>query len=64
MAKECAVRFCNSTELVFSGIDAFMLGGIPTELICYTCANAYAQKSTIYEQVKDAIDIFTRKEQV
>ena len=64
MAKECAVRFCNSTELVFSGIDAFILGGIPTELICYTCANSYAQKSVVYEQVKEAIDIHTRKDKV
>ena len=40
---ECAVRSCTSTELVFSGTDAFMLGGIPTEKFCYTCANAYAQ---------------------
>ena len=59
MEKECAVRFCNSTQLVFSGIDAFILGGIPTELICYTCANSYAQKSIVYEQVKDAINIHT-----
>jgi len=40
---ECAVRSCNSTELVFSGVDAFMLGGIPTEKYCYTCANTYVQ---------------------
>jgi hypothetical protein len=40
---ECAVRSCTNTELVFSGIDALMLGGIPTEKYCYPCANAYAQ---------------------
>jgi hypothetical protein len=40
---ECAVKSCNNTQLVFSGTDAFQLGGIPTEKYCYPCANAYAQ---------------------
>jgi hypothetical protein len=39
----CQVRGCESTELVYSGTDAFMLGGIPTEKFCYPCANTYAQ---------------------
>jgi len=43
MEKECAVQSCTSTELVYSGTAAFMLGGIPTEKYCYACANAYAQ---------------------
>ena len=30
----------NSTELVYSGVDAFVLG-IPTEKICYNCAAIY-----------------------
>ena len=38
----CQVINCESTELVYSGIDAFMLG-IKTETYCYKCANAYAQ---------------------
>lgn len=41
----CKVRSCESTELVYSGTDAFMLGGIPTETYCYRCANAYNQIS-------------------
>ena len=42
MAKQCAIPTCSSTELVYSGTDAFMLGGIPTETYCYGCANTYA----------------------
>jgi hypothetical protein len=41
MDKECAVYGCTSTELLYSGTDAFMLG-VVTEKICYTCANTYA----------------------
>jgi hypothetical protein len=41
--KECKVINCNNTDLVYSGIDALMLGGIPTETYCYSCANAYNQ---------------------
>jgi hypothetical protein len=41
--KECAVEGCKSTELVYSGTAALILGGIPTEKYCYACANAYAQ---------------------
>lgn len=43
MAKQCAIPTCSSTELVYSGTDAFMLGGIPTETYCYACANIYAR---------------------
>ena len=41
--KKCKVINCENTSLVYSGTDALCLGGIPTELYCYTCANAYAQ---------------------
>lgn len=34
--KEC--KSCESTELVYSGVDAFLLG-VPTETYCYPCAN-------------------------
>jgi hypothetical protein len=40
--KECLVINCSNTSLVYSGVDAFILGGIPTEKYCYSCANAYA----------------------
>jgi hypothetical protein len=36
--KECKTDGCNSTELVYSGVDAFCLG-VPTETYCYNCAN-------------------------
>jgi hypothetical protein len=39
--KTCAVINCESTNLVYSGVDAFVLGGIPTEKYCYQCASAY-----------------------
>jgi hypothetical protein len=41
--KECKVINCNKTDLVYSGISALMLGGIPTETYCYSCGNAYNQ---------------------
>jgi hypothetical protein len=49
--KECAVMNCKDTNLVYSGIDAFMLGGIPTETYCYTCASAYLQISHSVESM-------------
>ena len=39
---ECINPACKSTELVYSGVDAFMLG-VPTEKWCYPCANAIAE---------------------
>ena len=38
---KCNTPRCESTELVYSGVDAMVLGGIPTEEFCYTCAVAY-----------------------
>jgi len=49
--KECAVLNCENTSLVYSGIDALMLGGIPTETYCYTCATAYLQISNSVENM-------------
>jgi hypothetical protein len=43
---ECIIRDCQSTELVYSGTDAFMLG-VPTEKVCYAHANIYAQVSNL-----------------
>jgi hypothetical protein len=51
MATECAVRSCTNTVLVFSGTDAFMLGGIPTEKYCYPCANAYVQIKDVMKTI-------------
>ena len=47
--KTCSVMNCENTNLVYSGIDALMLGGIPTETYCYSCANAYNQISNYVE---------------
>ena len=49
--KKCSVINCESTNLVYSGVDALMLGGIPTETFCYTCAAAYNQISYAIESV-------------
>ena len=38
---KCINPRCESTELVYSGVDAMCLGGIPTEEFCYTCAVGY-----------------------
>lgn len=54
--KQCKVAKCESTELIYSGTDAFMLGGFATETFCYSCGNAYStiMKSMI-EQMKDTV---------
>jgi hypothetical protein len=46
----CIVTDCESTSLVYSGTDAFMLG-VPTEKVCYAHANIYAQVSALIERV-------------
>jgi hypothetical protein len=48
---KCIILNCDSTELVYSGIAALMLGGIPTEKVCYPHANIYAQIDSITEKV-------------
>ncbi len=48
----CQVINCESTELVYSGTDAFMLG-INTETYCYKCANAYAQIDRAMTKVRE-----------
>ena len=50
--KECLVINCSNTSLVYSGVDAFIHGGIPTEKYCYSCANAYA---VITNEMKDLL---------
>ena len=50
----CKVINCESTELVYSGIDALMLGGIPTETYCYSCANAYNQIDNAISLLQEA----------
>jgi len=42
--KEC--KSCKSTELVYSGVDAFILG-VPSETYCYPCANRQAQENAV-----------------
>jgi hypothetical protein len=38
---KCAVPSCDREDIVFSGTDAIMFGGIRTEKYCYKCALAY-----------------------
>lgn len=52
----CKTPKCESIELVYSGTDAFMLG-IPTEQICYDCANTYAQVSRIVDEWKSVVNV-------
>jgi hypothetical protein len=49
----CKIINCESTELVYSGTDAFALGGIPTETYCYKCANAYAQIDRVISKMRE-----------
>jgi len=35
---KCNVEGCESTDLVYSGVDAFCLQ-VPTEKYCYACSN-------------------------
>jgi hypothetical protein len=54
--KECKVINCNNTDLVYSGIDALMLGGIVTETYCYSCANAYNQIDSAMQLLRDKVN--------
>lgn len=47
---KCKVEGCESTELIYSGIDAFMRG-VPTETYCYKCGSTYA---IIKQQLENA----------
>lgn len=38
---ECRIVGCESTNLIYSGVDALMYG-VPTETFCYKCAGIYA----------------------
>ena len=40
--KICKTYNCKNTELVYSGIDAVVLGVMP-DTYCYDCSNIYAQ---------------------
>ena len=54
--KTCKTYKCESTELVYSGTDAFMLGGIQTETWCYNCANAFNQISRDMEALREQFE--------
>ena len=40
--KTCKTYNCKNTELVYSGIDAVVLG-VMSDTYCYDCSNIYAQ---------------------
>ena len=48
---------CEKDEVIYSGIDAFLLG-VPTEQVCYDCANTYAKVSAINDRIhgKEKVD--------
>lgn len=47
--KTCKIEFCDNTELVHSGVDAFLLG-IPSETYCYDCVtHGYAKMQMLEE---------------
>jgi len=39
--KKCATPHCENTNLIYSGVDAFMREMPFTEKYCYPCGNAY-----------------------
>ena len=53
---ECKVPNCKNTELVYSGVAAFLLGGIPTEKYCYSCANAYVVIKETMDSISKLVD--------
>ena len=44
---KCQVKEC-SNEVIYSGVDSFILN-VPTEKVCYECANTYNYVSKIKE---------------
>ena len=44
---KCQVKDCDK-EVIYSGVDAFILN-VPTERVCYECANTYNYVSKIKE---------------
>jgi hypothetical protein len=52
--KQCAIQDCTSTTLVYSGVDAMLLG-VPTEKVCYEHANIYKEVGIIVEEYADAM---------
>ena len=56
---KCKSFHCESTELVYSGVDAFLLG-VETETWCYDCANFIARKNSENESsISDITTILT-----
>jgi hypothetical protein len=53
---ECLVPNCKNTELVYSGVAALILGGIPTEKYCYSCANAYVTIKETMDSISKLMD--------
>lgn len=45
---KCQVKECNE-EVIYSGVDGFMLN-VPTETVCYRCAQIYNYVSNLKEE--------------
>ena len=48
-------QICKKDEVIWSGVDAFMLG-VPTESVCYDCANTYALVSALNDKIHGTND--------
>lgn len=49
-------KVCGTNEVIYSGVDAFMLG-VPTEKVCYSCAGIYASvKELNSEELRDCTE--------
>lgn len=48
-------KSCGKDEVIWSGIDAFCLG-VPTESVCYSCANIYKNVLELNEMYKQKVE--------
>lgn len=55
---KCKSFHCESTELVYSGVDAFLLG-VETETWCYDCANFISKQNNAQEEPADTFTTLT-----
>ena len=49
-------QVCQSDEVIYSGVDAFMLG-VPTEKVCYSCAAIYNKVIGINERYAQEVGV-------
>lgn len=49
---KCRISNCEN-DVIYSGVDAFMLG-VPTEKVCYECANKYNEVKNVVANYLEA----------